>query len=653
MICYTSDKLNTNEFRYQHLNKSSRDLEMQWISVEHTNMRRIVVINVYRPPQGDYKKACKLIHDSIAEANLKDNAEVFLLGDFNIDLNDRKSPMVKELESTTTYWGLKSCITSDTRFGVVNGVLKKSRIDNIFTNSDFTAFAGTLDWNFSDHLAIAIKRKRVRLQQDKVAFTGRSYKNYNKEDLQLELLLADWQDYFASADPDFCWDFLENLVKQYLDRVCPQKIFKIRVTREPWVTNEILEEIKDKDRWLRVAKRTGKAEDFIQAKLARNQVGRLIQQAKADFLMDQQRELADDPKKFWRVIKSIVPDKKAKLSKIVLIDKPDGEPDFEIDNSTVANHINQFFINIGPKLAAKHKKKWRFYGNRILDKCPLFQAEFDRVLALCKDIKVSKSSGFDDISTRVFKDAFLALIPQLVHLFNLSFESGIFPDRWKRATIIPLFKGGDKTEVSNYRPISLLPLPGKLLEKIVHGSMMVFLNRLNVITDRQGGFRKGFSTSTSIVELTNNLFNNINLDYTSLAAFIDLRKAFDTVNHDILIKKLGYYGIRDGNLKWCANYLTNRSQRTLANGVISDNDVVTCGVPQGSVLGPLFFILYVNDIQGVVRNANLQLYADDTVIHVAGIDAQSAANKLQPELNKFSVWCTENKLSLMLHARKA
>ena len=134
--------------------------------------------------------------------------------------------------------------------------------------------------------------------------------------------------------------------------------------------------------------------------------------------------------------------------------------------------------------------------------------------------------------------------------------------------------------------------------------------------------------------------------------FIDLRKAFDTVDHDILLRKLGCHGIRTENLRWCTNYLRDRKQRTLANTVLSDSEFISCGVPQGSVLGPLFFILYVNDVQQAVKGANLQLYADDTVIHVAGENSLSTATKLQPALNKFSEWCAENKLTLNVSKTK-
>ena len=423
---------------------------------------------------------------------------------------------------------------------------------------------------------------------------------------------------------------MDNTVKYHLNNMCPQKLFRVREVKEPWITNEILEEIKDKDLALHLAKRSNKAEDWLNAKADRNRVGRLVDQAKADFLKDQQQVLADDPKKFWRVVKSIVPGKKSKTSKIVLNrDSDDGPEKIEVREEDTADYINKFFSGIGPKLAANYNRPWRFYGDRVNASCPLLKTDFDQVLKLCKNINTTKSSGFSDVSSKIYKDAFMVLIPQLV-----------------QATIIPLYKGGIKLEVSNYRPILLLPLPGKLIERVAHQKITSFLEQHEVLSDKQGGFRKGFSTASSMVELTSALFKNINKGLTSLAAFIDLRKAFDTVNHGILKKKLACYGVNGDNLKWCSHYLTNRSQSTLANGVKSLNVDITCGVPQGSVLGPLFFILYVNDVQHAVHNASLQLYADDTVIHVSGTGAGIACSKLQPALDEYSNWCNENKLSL-------
>ena len=315
--------------------------------------------------------------------------------------------------------------------------------------------------------------------------------------------------------------------------------------------------------WIPATRRVSRVElnlDLIQvdrifAKSERNRVGRMVDQATAEFLKEQQNEHADDPKKFWRVVKSIVPGKRKPTSVISLMNNEAVDGEEAISVSGTADFINQFFTGICPKLASNLEEKWSFFGERVQDDCPLFSANFAQVLKLCKEIKTVKSSGFPDISSMVLKDAFLVIIRQLVYLFNLSFATNTFPDRWKKATIIPLFKGGDKTEAGNYRPVSLLPLPGKLLERVAQANLLSFLNDHTVISNKQGGFRKGFSTASTIADLSNMFFANMNDGLTSLAAFIDLWKAFDTVNHVILLKKLYNYGIRGVNFDWCTNYL--------------------------------------------------------------------------------------------------
>ena len=223
---------------------------------------------------------------------------------------------------------------------------------------------------------------------------------------------------------------------------------------------------------------------------------------------------------------------------------------------------------------------------------------------------------------------------------------GCFPPSWKIATVVPLFKGGLKSDVGNYRPISLLPLPGKILERIVHNRVSLFLENNELLCDEQYGFRKNCSTTHGIVSLTNALFEAINKNETCIAVFIDLRKAFDTVNHDILVRKLSHIGIKGNLLRWIENYLFNRAQRTFANDVLSSTAPVKCGVPQGSILGPLLFILYINDIKHHIDGVELGLYADDTVIYTHNENAHLAQKSLQEKLNGFVEWSKTNELTI-------
>ena len=223
----------------------------------------------------------------------------------------------------------------------------------------------------------------------------------------------------------------------------------------------------------------------------------------------------------------------------------------------------------------------------------------------------------------------MVLIQQMVYLFNLSLRSGIFPKAWKLATMVPLFKGGSKFEKGNYRSISLLLIPGKMLENIVHCSLTGHLEDNNLLTEHQNGFRKGYSTTSSVATLTEDIFRNMNCKMVTVAVFVDLAKAFNTVNHYILLAKLVKLGVTGMLLNWCKNYLQDRAQRTIANNVLSPINMVPCGVPQGSILGPLFFLIYINDLTYSLKSTSIQLYADDTVLYCSDSDENNIVSRFR------------------------
>ena len=647
LMCCVSKDIKSSSTQYAPLNVSCKDLEMQWISI---NLEPIIVVNVYRPPQGDLKTCCKLLTEAFERTQFRWNTEFFVTGDFNVNFGDTKSKDFKELDFTMKSLGLNQLVHEPTRIAHRQGVTSRSTLDIIFTNSDVTSEAKTLDINLSDHLAVWALRKKVYIKREKVEFKGRSYKNYVKEDFQQYLDEYNWEFFYTLRDPDDLWHFIYVTILNYMDRTCPIKSFRVPSATEPWITNEAIEAIKDKDRLLRKAKKSGRQLDWDIAKRARNMVGRELELLRANFLKDQQHLHKADPKKFWNTISSVIPNKSNNShGKIWLKDDNSGD---DLNPSQIANFMNDFFTNIGPDLARNHTSTWSYFGERVENSIEDILTDVDEVIDLCKNIEVFKSSGFDDISSRICKDAFMVIPNQMAYLFNVSLETGIFPQAWKAAKVVPLFKGGDRESRNNYRPVSLLPLPGKLLEKIVHKRITEFFDANQFLIKEQGGFRKGFSTVSTIADLTDDLFSNINKGETSLAAFIDLRKAFDTVNFDILSNKLEIAGIRSGTLAWCKNYLFNRNQRTLANGYVSDRRQVTCGVPQGSVFGPLLFLVYINDLVLALDNCGVKLYADDTVLYQSGINVQDASIKLQKSLDLFCVWSEANKLSINVNKTK-
>ena len=602
VMCYIKDGINYSDEKYKECNISCADLEMQWVLLTIQNLRPIVVVNVYRPPQGDYKKGCTLISEAFDRANLRVHTDIFLMGDFNINLNEGTSLEAKELDFTTNSLGLRQVIKEPTRISFRNGARKDSKLDLIFTNSEVVKEAATMDLNISDHLAVFVTRKKAQAKVDKVEFRGRSYRNYSRENFQDRLTGRDWGEFFESRDPDLLCGKMENIIQEEIERMCPIKSFKVAAVSEPWITNEALEAIKDKDRLLRKAKRSGLERDWEEAKRVRNRVGRDLEIMRADFLKQQQQIHRADPKKFWSTVSSIIPGNRRNKSSIWLTDKEKGK---EVPQEQVPDFINTFFTGIGPKLAKGHKVPWVYNGQVIREEMGDMITNLEEVTKLCKEINPMKSSGIDNLSSRICKDAFMVLTDRLLHVFNCSLSTNKFPAGWKQAKVVPLHKGGESDEVGNYRPVSLLPLPGKLLEKVVHTRISSFLETQNFLSQNQGGFRKGYSTLSTVAELTDDLYDNINQGMTTLAAFIDLRKAFDTVNLDILKNKLERAGIRNNAWLWCADYLAGREQRTIANGITSNFLPVTCGVPQGSVLGPLFFLVYVNDLDNMLQDCKV------------------------------------------------
>ena len=265
---------------------------------------------------------------------------------------------------------------------------------------------------------------------------------------------------------------------------------------------------------------------------------------------------------------------------------------------------------------------------------------------MCQEININKSSCIDNLSSEIIRDAFLAIPTKVVELFNLSFELSEVPKLWKVAKVTPLPKAVNTKEVCNLRPISLLPLPSKLIEKIVHDRIYTHCNINNLLDPKQGGFRPGHSTISTTAFYINDIYDAMNRNELTVSVYIDAMKAFDTVNHEILLKKIKYFGITGKNARWIKSYLSDRKQCTYANDILSDEKLITCGVPQGSVCGPLLFLLYINDISKVLKNCKVSLYADDTVLYRSGRKLDNVLALVQDDLMLLNAWCNKNRLTI-------
>ena len=265
---------------------------------------------------------------------------------------------------------------------------------------------------------------------------------------------------------------------------------------------------------------------------------------------------------------------------------------------------------------------------------------------MTKELNDTNSYGIDCIPTTIIKKCIVQIAKPLSAIINCSFNSGYFPDQLKIAKICPILKNGDGNIITNYRPISVLPSFSKVFEKIVHNRLSSYLKSNEILKHNQFGFRQNHSTYMAIQDMYNRISESIDNHNCCIGIFLDLAKAFDTVNHKILLKNLGHYGIRGLALQWFVDYLSNRKQYVCYNDASSSLKDITCGVPQGSILGPLLFIIYMNDIMHCSSLLHFILFADDTNLFYSCKSLSDLITITNHELIKVSQWFRANKLSL-------
>ena len=627
---------------------SNKDIELHLIKYTLPHTRPIFIFNVYRPPSGDIDIFINLLQQALEMyRNLK--CDIFIGGDFNVDMKRTNSQDTKKLNKFLKLSQLKQKIDKITRPDS-NAIL-----DLILTNCEIVKEYGTMNVNVSDHLPVYLIRKKVKFPNDKIDFKGRSYKNLNKDTVENMLRNVDWTN-FANLDVDSCWKFMLENIMDILEKLCPEKNFKFARNRPNWLTNDLINLMKERDRLLKVYQRTKLETDKKEMRKYRNLVNISIKNARADFVKEQLETHKDDPKKFWKELNTLIPNSKNASGQCFNNIKDDNKN--IISQQLLPSHVNAFFANIGFHLDLKIPPLSEI-GNNINKKYniePFDTFEYiteDELIKEIKNICIHKSSGLN-ISTYFLKICFEILTPKLLVILNKSLFNGYFPIEWRKATVVPIPKVNIPEEIGDLRPIALTPLPGKILERFVHTQLLRHLNINNILTDFQNGFRKNHSTIDTIFKYTTDLQLNKNNNLHTIALYIDFKKAFDTVNHKLLIDKLKDMKIENKVLKWIKSYLNNRNQTTRIGSVTSSSKNVCTGVPQGSILGPLFFLCYINDITQICNNTNILLYADDTVLYKAISDKERFLDmhNFQQDVNKLVLWCQRNRLSINVKKTK-
>lgn len=267
------------------------------------------------------------------------------------------------------------------------------------------------------------------------------------------------------------------------------------------------------------------------------------------------------------------------------------------------------------------------------------------------DFPNNKSPGIGGFSVKLLKLAAPYVCHSLAFICNLSLCTSVYPTEWKLAKVTPIFKAGDKLDVGNFRPISVLPLISKIIERAVHNQLYSYLTNTCILSDNQSGFRTNHSTTTTLLDVQDFILKNMDSGRATGAIFLDLKKAFDCVNHSLLIDKLYNYGVKGNCLEWFKSYLNNRAQAVNINSTLSDFKNINIGIPQGSILGPLLFIIFVNSLPNSV-DCKCTMYADDTTLLCTAYDSTTLQSDLQSNLNKIVNWFNKNNLTLNIKKTK-
>ena len=429
---------------------------------------------------------------------------------------------------------------------------------------------------------------------------------------------------------------------------CPEKKSKDK----PWMTKELHKMRKTRD-----ANRKKVNEghlDIRTYKAHKNLTRKKMREAEKQYYTDIFDEKKNGILNMWRIIgKTLNPSREKSQNAIgrLLIDGKNVTDDHEI-----AESMNTFFCTVGKNLSQKlpkSKVSFRHYlknPQKHSFKFTPFTETF--VTETVERLNKHKSPGPDGISNRVLSIAIENIKKPLTHIINLTMSKGVFPEQLKLAEVVPIYKKGESFLRTNYRPISLLSCFHKLFEKFMKFNLQEFLDKHNILYKHQYGFRKNHATNLALIEAVDEIYSKLNDGHYGIGIYLDLQKAFDTVNHDILIQKLEYYGIRGDSLNWFKSYLNNRKQYTKINGVKSSSQPIEYGVPQGSVLGPLLFLIYINDIPHAFKNAKPSLFADDTNIFIFHKSKEVLFRNANKELEALGDWLLSNKLSLSIGINK-
>ena len=617
-------------------------IEDVWVSIQSRKLPSIIIGSIYRHPKTP-QETFEYLNEILKNMCLR-NKGLYVLG----DLNDNLLSSSNKLDAIFSTNKLHQIVDKPTRVTQQSATL----LDIIATNKhDTVIYKDVIPNIIADHDLITATVNITKPKRKTVTKTFRHLGAYSNDALCNALLTETptLSKISQTDDVDTQVNILTSTFTNCLDKCAPLVTQEIKRPPAPWINDDIRSAmaIRNTLQWrLKLDRNNVTLEE--QYKNERNKVKSLLRNAEQEYYRDQLHNNKGNTAATWKIIKNIVPNKKS-TANINL------ESENELER---AEEFNELFIDVGKRTFEKTQNNLNIinfnYENpeRTENHENFFRAEpvdVNTVILTIKHLKNTNSTGSDGIALRYINDSLPVIINYITTIINTSIVTGTFPSLWKHATVIPIFKNGDRNDINNYRPISLLPILSKVLEKIVAQQLTTYLEANKLLSNSQYGFRPKLSTESALTTVTNKLYTNMDNKKISLITLCDLSKAFDSVHHEILMQKLAKVKV---DSFWFRHYVLDRTQSVKINTTLSKTARINFGVPQGSILGPILFTIFVNDLTEIIQGCEVIQYADDTQFVHTGTTDELPDLIMRAETTLSHVKAYFNRNGLMINPNK-
>lgn len=604
-------------------------IEQMWITIRFSTYNVAFAV-FYRPPGTNINSALERF-DEVLSFVLPSVDYVVCLGDINVNLFNLNNPVTNCFDS----YGFHQVIDEPTRITESTATL----LDPIFVSERRAVYSsGIINADrISDHMLTFCE---IKIRIDKFVpkmVKYRDFKHFDPANFSVSLRSLPWHDLVYEPNIDTKVSMFTNMILSLFDIFAPIKTVRVTKPKAPWLTAGIKFAMKQRDLAMARFRSTKSLDDYNTYKRLRNSTVNLVRNAKKEHINSIVRE--NNARKTWKSLSSL--DIKRKRQGTV--------PEY-LSN---VNDINDYFVSVFndggcDELVSFYNSLDSVTRNKLFFRL----ATTEEVNKALNGIK-SNASGSDGISLYMLQCCSPFIDPYLTHIVNVCLENGYFPDAWKVSLIHPVPKVTVPESFSDLRPVSLLPVVSKILERIVYDQINNHICDLKIIPENQSGFRKGHNTSSTLSGVLDDIVGDLDSGMVSIMVLLDFSKAFDTINYNLLCAKLRYYGFSEVALNFITTYLFGRTQKVVIADRASSIQPVASGVPQGSILGPLLFIIYTADILNSIRLCSYKAYADDTQLHYSfqPYDYHAAEYIVNRELG--DIFDCAGKHNLMLNPNKS